>query len=91
MQIASFLWPAPLYLIVPYYLINITSFKDKVIQNETRIFSRSAALLGAVTIWRQETVCLSVRLQQLVSNWTNFHQIWYLNIFGKPVKKVQVS
>ena len=28
---------------------------------------------------------------ELCSHWTNFHKTWYLNIFRKPVNKIQVS
>jgi hypothetical protein len=35
--------------------------------------------------------CLSVRMEQLSSHWTDFHEIWYLGIFRKPVEKIQVS
>jgi hypothetical protein len=36
--------------------------------------------------------CPSVHLQeQLGSHWTDFHEIWYLRIFKKSVKKIQVS
>jgi hypothetical protein len=40
-------------------------------------------------------VCPSVRpsicMEQLGSHWTDFHEIWYLSIFRKSVKKIQVS
>jgi len=36
-------------------------------------------------------VCPSVRIEQLLSHWTNFHQIWYLSIFRKYLEKIQVS
>jgi hypothetical protein len=36
-------------------------------------------------------VCLSVRMEQLGSYWTDFHEIWYLNNFRKTVDKIQVS
>ena len=35
--------------------------------------------------------CLSVRMQQLDSHWTDFHEIWYLGISWKSVEKIQVS
>ena len=35
-------------------------------------------------------VCLSIHMEQLGSNWMYFHRIWYLNIFEKSVKKVQI-
>jgi hypothetical protein len=31
-----------------------------------------------------------VRLEQLGCPWTDFHEIWYLNIFRKSVEKIQV-
>jgi len=35
-------------------------------------------------------VRLSVRMEQLSSHWTDFHEIWYLRIFRKYVEKIQV-
>jgi hypothetical protein len=35
--------------------------------------------------------CLSVRIEQLGFHWTDFHKIWYANIFRKSVEKFQVS
>jgi len=37
------------------------------------------------------SVYLSVPMEQLGSNSTDFHDIWYLQIFRKSVEKVQVS
>jgi hypothetical protein len=37
------------------------------------------------------SVCPSVRLNQLGSHWTNFHEISHLSIFRKSVEKIQVS
>ena len=36
-------------------------------------------------------VCPSVRKEQLGSHWKDFHEIWYLSIFRKSVKKIQDS
>jgi hypothetical protein len=33
----------------------------------------------------------SVRMKQLGSHWTDFHEIWYSGIFRKSVEKIQVS
>ena len=33
----------------------------------------------------------SVVLEQLGSHWTDFHKIWYLNIFWKAIENIQVS
>ena len=35
--------------------------------------------------------CPPVRMEQLGSQWTDFHEIWYLSTFRKPVNKIQVS
>jgi len=37
------------------------------------------------------SVCPSVRMEQLRSHWTDFHEIRYLSIFRKSVEKIQVS
>jgi hypothetical protein len=34
---------------------------------------------------------LSICIEQLSSHQTDFHEIWYLSIFRKSVKKIQVS
>jgi hypothetical protein len=49
--------------------------------------------LGAFTKLWKATISfdMSVHLEQLGSHWTDFHGIWYLNIFGKSVKKIKVS
>ena len=47
--------------------------------------------LGAFTKLRKETISFvmsvrrAVRMEQLGSNWTDFHVIWYLSIFRKTV------
>ena len=35
------------------------------------------------------TVCLSVRMKQLGPQWTNFEEIWHLNISRKSIEKIQ--
>jgi hypothetical protein len=39
----------------------------------------------------QLSVCLSVRIEQLGSHWTDFHDAWYLNIFQKSFEKIPIS
>jgi len=34
---------------------------------------------------------VSVSMEQLRSNWRDFHEIWYRRIFRKSVEKIQVS
>jgi len=54
-------------------------------------------ILGAVTKLRKATigfvmsVRLSVRMEQLGSNWTDFHDTWYSSTFRQSVVKLQVS
>jgi len=35
--------------------------------------------------------CPSVRMEQIGSNWMDFHDILYMNIFRKSVEKIKVS
>jgi hypothetical protein len=56
----------------------------------------SASFLGAFLRLRKATISFvrpSVLMEQLVSNWTDFHEIWYLKIFRKKknAEKIQVS
>ena len=37
------------------------------------------------------SVCQSIRIEQLGSYCTGFHEIWYLSIFRKSVEKIRVS
>jgi len=37
------------------------------------------------------SICLSVRMEQLGSHWTVFHEIWYLTTFRNSVTKIKVS
>jgi len=41
--------------------------------------------LGAFAKLRKATISfgMSVRMEQLGSHWTDFHEIWYLGIFRK--------
>ena len=51
------------------------------------------SFLGAFAKLRKAAVSfvMSVRMEQLVHHWTDFHEIWYLSIFRKYVEKLQVS
>jgi len=35
-------------------------------------------------------VSLSVRMEQLGSPWTDFHEIWYVMVFRKTAEKIQI-
>jgi len=58
---------------------------------------RNVPLLGAfakllkATISIVMSVCPFVRMEQLGSHWTDFHEICYLSILRKSVDKIQVS
>jgi hypothetical protein len=36
------------------------------------------------------SACPSVRMEELGSHWTDFHEILYLSIFAKAVEKIQI-
>jgi len=68
-------------------------------KNHEAIFSgpflSAFAKLRKATISFVMFVCLSirpsVRMEQLVSHWMDFHEIWYLKIYRKYFEKIQVS
>jgi hypothetical protein len=37
------------------------------------------------------SICLSVRMEQLGSHWTDFYEIWHLKVFRKTVEKIQFA
>jgi hypothetical protein len=69
---------------------------------ETKLLRNSVlsafAKLRNVTVIFVMSVCLSlslfvrasVRMKELGSHWTNFHKIWYLSIFRKPLQEIRV-
>jgi len=52
------------------------------------VFRRVRKIAAASFVIR---VCLSVRMERLVLNWKDFREIWYLIVFRKSVKKIEVS
>jgi hypothetical protein len=54
------------------------------------------SFLGVFARLRKATISFvvsfhpSLRTEQLGSHWTDFHEIWYLNIFEKSVQKIEV-
>jgi hypothetical protein len=86
-------WPAHLLL---DFINPSNSSKGK---NYEAIFSglflSAFAKLRKATISFVMVVCLSirpfVRMEQLVSHWMDFHEIWYLKIYRKYFEKIQVS
>jgi hypothetical protein len=65
-------------------------------ENFKKGFCRVSLFLGAFAEFRKATVrlassCLSVRVEQLCSHWTDFREFWYWSIFSKSVAKIRVS
>jgi hypothetical protein len=54
-------------------------------------FLASSQKLRNATISFVVSVRPSVPMEQLVSDWTDFHEIWYLRVFRNSVEKIQVS
>ena len=61
------------------------------------IISYGISVLGIFAKLRKATIGFvmsahsSIRMEQLGSNWTDFHELWYLSTVWKSVKKIQVS
>ena len=53
-----------------------------------RTYQHPCKLLSAVS---RLTVCLYTLMERLGSQRTDFHEIWFLSIFRKPVEEIQVS
>jgi len=54
-------------------------------------FPGSSAKLWKGSISFVVSVCPSVSMEQFGSQWMDFHEIWYLNIFRKSAEKIKVS
>ena len=82
-----------------YYDNTVTSFYESAAEEFYPIQVQS--FLGVFTKLRKEiissimSVCLSVHpptcMEQLGSHWMDFHELRYLSIFQKSVKKIQIS
>ena len=60
------------------------------------LHSSNYSLWGTFTkLWKATSfnmsVCLSIRMEQHGSHWTDFHEIWCWNIFQKPVDSAHDS
>ena len=61
------------------------------------IYSINRLVLATSAKWWKATISffmpvrLPVRMEQLGSHWTNFHEIWYFSMVFQYVKKFQVS
>ena len=49
------------------------------------------SVLSSISLPVRTSIRLSVRMEKLSSHWTGFHEIQYLSIFRKHVKKIHVS
>ena len=58
-------------------------------QHQIKSFLDAFAKLRKAAISFVMSVRPSVRMEQLDSHWTDFHEILYLSIFGKSVEKFQ--
>jgi hypothetical protein len=54
-----------------------------------RDFSFLGAFFRRVAKKASVSFVLSVRIEQLDSHWTYFHEVWYLNIILKSVRKIR--
>ena len=75
------------------YVLHGSQNKHQLFPNTqfTDCFLGAFAKLQKATISFVMAVHLSVRMEQLGSHWTDFHEILYLRIFRKSVEKIQVS
>jgi len=72
-----------------------------VLPHRWNIFAPTGRIFMKFGIWTsfespsRKFVCPSVRpsaqMKQLCSHWTDFHEIWYLNIFRKSIEKFRLS
>jgi hypothetical protein len=44
--------------------------------------------LRDATVGHVFSICRSLRMEQLGSHWTDFHEIWYLHFFRRFVEKL---
>jgi len=63
------------------------SFKSKPLDGFVKF--RKATISFVMSL--RPSIRLSARKEQLGSQWTDFHEIWYLRICRKSVEKIQVS
>jgi hypothetical protein len=49
---------------------------------------RGKSCFGIFAKLLKATIAMSVRMEQLGSHWTDFHEIWYLSIFSKMYRGI---
>jgi hypothetical protein len=86
------------YLKSQYRAVNTFhfSYKNHFVLYRTKVTPGSENTEHIKTFWTKFTIfkcsrnCLSIRMEQLVSHWTDFHEILYLSIFRKSIERTQV-
>jgi len=71
--------------------ISDRNFEEKISRNNKLIFLGTLTELRKLAISFFMSFCLFVFTDKLGSQWKDFHEIWYLNIFRKSAEKIQVS
>ena len=82
----SFHW---IWQIICWYYVKLTG-RDVCGRHMRRSFFRRFRKI-AKSDYSLRHVRTSVRMEQLGSDWTDFHEIWYLSIFRTSFGKIQVS
>jgi hypothetical protein len=84
-------WPNTLQRLSPQSDVNFLLHDNSRRRPGTTLFLGAFAKLRKATISCVMSVRLSVRMEQLGSHWTDFHEILYSRIFRKSAEKIQVS
>jgi hypothetical protein len=69
-------------------LYTFTEQTGTILRFYTRPQSRDKRLLASLCPSVRPSVHLFVRMEALGSQWTDFHEIWHLNIFLKSVEQI---
>ena len=75
------------YLIISFYLL-CRAWRWLIRVETCGLWENKISFLGTFAKLR---LCPSVRIEQLGSHWTDFHEILYLRVLRKSVEKIQVS
>jgi len=66
----------------------------KRVESDTAAVFCIVVYLASWSLWEKRLLpfsCLSGRMEQVGSNWTDFHEVWHFWIFREYIMKVQVS
>ena len=78
----------PIGTYIDQSLVHVVSFKG--VYTQLRKMSTSFVMPIRLSVCLSVSFCPAVLMEELASNWTNFHEISYLSIFPKLVGKIQV-